>query len=665
MAERKRSVQRGPKKDGETPQLPGSRLPKEQCVGQTCYRLVHGTDEPPSFCPHSELLHDGQEHTVERHVERLAGDFLVTVSPLRDSTGRLIGSVHLARDVTERKRTEGDLRRTTALLDSVRAAQELYLTQGEPEPVFESLLQTLVCMTDSEYGFLDEVLTDDQGKRYKLSLAISDISWDDASRALYAQLRARNLEFRDLNNLAGLPAAQDSLVIANDVPHDAHSRGVSPGHPPLRSFMGIPLHFGGELVGVAGVANRPGGYDEAMARWLEPFLSTTASIIHSVRLRNKERAISEALRESEARLRQAATAGNVGLWDWDLRTNRVYFSPEWKRQIGYLDHEISDDSTEWQDRVHPDDLDRCLRIVRAFIEKPWPNYRLEFRFRHKDGSYRWILAQASLDLDEQGKPIRMLGSHIDITQRKRAEEAQREGERRYAEAEKLAAAGRMAAQVAHEINNPLAGIKNSFRLIRDAVPADHPDHDMVGRIEREIDRITHVVRQMYKLHSPRAQTPTDIPVEETICDVLVMLEPLRREHEVAIELASVLPQLIIKAPEGSLQQVLYNLTANAIQASPRGGVVGIAAEPTDQDHVRISIRDQGPMIPAEVQDRMFEPFFTAETGGGTKTGIGLGLSIVKSIVESLKGRIESESRVGEGTCFHVYLPAKQPETQRA
>ena len=143
-------------------------------------------------------------------------------------------------------------------------------------------------------------------------------------------------------------------------------------------------------------------------------------------------------------------------------------------------------------------------------------------------------------------------------------------------------------------------------------------------------------------------------------DVLVMLEPLGREHEVAIELAPVSPKLIVKAPEGSLQQVLYNLTVNAIQASPQGGTINILAEAVDKDYVRISIRDQGPGIPAEVRDRMFEPFFSADTGGRTKEGIGLGLSIVRSIVESFEGKIDLESRVGEGTSFHVCVPSKQP-----
>lgn len=140
--------------------------------------------------------------------------------------------------------------------------------------------------------------------------------------------------------------------------------------------------------------------------------------------------LNQDLCDREARLRLSVEAANVGLWDWDLQTNAVLYSPEWKRQIGYCDDELSNDFAEWQSRVHPDDLELTLAKVRAFLSNPRGRHEAEFRFRHKDGSYRWIYTHADVLRDAAGKPVRMLGCHIDITERKRAEEALRESHAR-------------------------------------------------------------------------------------------------------------------------------------------------------------------------------------------------------------------------------------------
>ena len=128
------------------------------------------------------------------------------------------------------------------------------------------------------------------------------------------------------------------------------------------------------------------------------------------------------LHETDTRLRLAAQAGNVGLWEWDLVTNHHYCSPEWKSQLGYEDHEIGDDPREWSDRLHPDDAGQAQWAVSEVIANKEPTYRNEFRLRHKDGSYRWILAQATVTFDDRGRPAKMLGSHVDITDRREAEE---------------------------------------------------------------------------------------------------------------------------------------------------------------------------------------------------------------------------------------------------
>ncbi len=136
----------------------------------------------------------------------------------------------------------------------------------------------------------------------------------------------------------------------------------------------------------------------------------------------------EATRLAETRLQRTVQAGRVGLWDWDLDTNQVYFSPEWKRQLGFEPGELPDTLDVWRDRLHPDDADATLAYVRRYIANSEGTFEIEFRLRHKDGTYRWILAQAAIERHEDGT-ARLLGSHVDITERRAAEEERRGSER--------------------------------------------------------------------------------------------------------------------------------------------------------------------------------------------------------------------------------------------
>lgn len=134
------------------------------------------------------------------------------------------------------------------------------------------------------------------------------------------------------------------------------------------------------------------------------------------------------LHEREERLGLVMRATNDGIWDWNVETNEVYYSPRWKSMLGYSENEIPDQFDSWQNLVHPDDIERALREVRAYLAGETPTFYLEHRLRHKDGSYRWILARGISVRDHDGKPYRMVGSHTDISDRKFAEAALQESQ---------------------------------------------------------------------------------------------------------------------------------------------------------------------------------------------------------------------------------------------
>ncbi len=274
--------------------------------------------------------------------------------------------------------------------------------------------------------------------------------------------------------------------------------------------------------------------------------------------------------------------------------------------------------------------------------------------------------------DRDNHVYAILGISRDITARKQMEEQlrqyttglekliedrtrqMREMEKQREENEKLAATGRMAARIAHEINNPLGFIQFAFQLIsRDLNPESRHYH-YLGKIDKEIERIAGIIRQMLDVHRPQRELPQTFRPADTIQDVLLMMQPLTTARGVTVEHDSERAGSNLTLPENMLRQVLYNVILNAVEASAPESRVQIMAQ-AQPDLLTITISDNGHGIPEEVQPRIFEPFFT--TKSATKnSGMGLGLSICKSLVEAMNGTIKITSRVGTGTVCQITLP---------
>jgi PAS domain S-box-containing protein len=257
--------------------------------------------------------------------------------------------------------------------------------------------------------------------------------------------------------------------------------------------------------------------------------------------------------------------------------------------------------------------------------------------------------------DSGGQVTQLLVDGRDLTVRKRAEDVLRE-------VESLTTMGRMAARVAHEINNPLAGIQNAFLLIKDAVPANHPHRSYVGAVEREISRIAGVTRQLYETYRPEQNGTHGTSVSGLVSDAVALLEQVNRASGVRIDVDLTGLPATVRLPEAILRQSLYNLVQNAVEASPPGGLVEVAATVEDGDFV-LKVRDRGPGIPAEIRERVFEPFFTTKPATVRTGGMGLGLSLVGRSVQALGGHVDIHDRDGGGTEFVVRLPIPAVPTE--
>lgn len=169
-------------------------------------------------------------------------------------------------------------RNYAALLKTIRSVQADFIAERGPSEVFEGLLKHLLSISRSEYGFIGQVLHDNDGAFLKTH-AISNIAWNDDTREFYATNAPDGLEFRNLETLFGQVIVTGEPVIANEPSTDSRSGGLPEGHPDLNAFLGIPLYHGSEMIGMAGIANHEGGYDKDDVEFLQPLLATTAHLI--------------------------------------------------------------------------------------------------------------------------------------------------------------------------------------------------------------------------------------------------------------------------------------------------------------------------------------------------------------------------------------------------
>ncbi len=364
------------------------------------------------------------------------------------------------------------------------------------------------------------------------------------------------------------------------------------------------------------------------------------------------------LRRAEERLREAVTAGNVGLWDWDVRSGVVQYSAEWKRQLGYEPHELTDDLSEWSRRLHPDDAARAQESMHAYLQGTRPRYEIEFRLRHRDGSYRNILSRGTRVLDAEGTPVRMVGSHLDLTDHTWLK-AQLQ------HAQKMESVGRLAGGVAHDFNNLLTVINATADLGIQRLRPDDPLFAELTEIRHAGERAASLTRQLLAFSRSQIVAPEVVCFNVVVGRLRTMLARLIGEHiELVVDGDPDLGAAM--ADPSQVEQVVMNLVVNARDAMPSGGRLTIATRNVDDPqlapgpHVMLEVTDTGAGMDEAVRAHIFEPFFTTKEAG---KGTGLGLATVYGIVQQAGGLVLVDSEPGRGSRFRVLLPRVPDVTQ--
>jgi PAS domain S-box-containing protein len=366
----------------------------------------------------------------------------------------------------------------------------------------------------------------------------------------------------------------------------------------------------------------------------------------------------EAAWRSATYLAEAQRLSQTGSWAWDVREDRmVYWSDELYRIWGFDPADGVPSIERARERVHPGDRERVRQASIAGTAE------MEYRLLMPDGSVKHLRSLRQPIVDAAGKITEVIGTAMDVTERKRAEE---ERERLHllqaelARTDRITTMGALTASLAHEVRQPIAAARaNAQAVIRwldraESGEAREAAARMVGDVDRA-DAIVGRVRAMYRKGEPQ-RAPVD--VNEVARETLALLHAEAQRHSVSVraDLASGLP--VVAADRVQLQQVFMNLVLNAIEAlQPAGGELTVRSERRDDQSLVFSVSDTGAGLSPDSAHAIFEAFFTTKP-----QGTGMGLSICRSIVESHGGRLWADSTPGSGATFRFSLPAARSTT---
>ena len=369
--------------------------------------------------------------------------------------------------------------------------------------------------------------------------------------------------------------------------------------------------------------------------------------------RARERRAEAALRESEEQLRLAAVAAGIGVWSWIPGTSRVSVSANWRQLFGVApDAEVTFET--WRDALHPDDRERAARELQEASDAR-REFDTEYRVVRPDGSLRWIVDRGRAYYDGAGRPARMGGVNVDITEQKAAEEALREADRRKNE---------FLGMLSHELRNPLAPIRNSIAVLRHLVAGERAQRarEVIERHSAHLTRLVDDLLDVTRIARGKIQIRCeDLDLREAVRRAADDFSPTMQARGIAFRAAIADREVWCHADPTRLAQILGNLLHNAAKFTKPGDAVTLSLEVADGEAV-LRVRDTGAGMDPALLARAFEPFIQGErTLARTEGGLGLGLALVKGIAELHGGSVRASSAgKGLGTELEVRLPLAAP-----
>jgi len=601
---------------------------------------------------HRIILPDGNMRWVHEGVEAIF-----------DELGEVVQIQGTVQDITERKLAETERRKDHKLMQLVTETQNDYLHGYETRGIFKKLLQGILDLVDSEYGFITQVFYTSEGSQYLKSVAITDLTWNDETWALFNKYETRGMDSCNMETLFGRTLTTGRPVISNNPANDKYAAGLPPGHPPINSYLGLPFFLGRKMIGMISIANRPGGYNESIIHYLEPALNACAYIFDRI-------AAEKTLKESEAKYRGLVNSSMDAVTLCDGK----YFvdvNPAGLELFGFNSKEefYRYPPTDLSPAVQPngrDSQELAEEMIKRAVEQG--SHRYEWLHKRLDGSeFLTEISLSSVELNGQ----QMIQADIrDISARKQAEKENELLQKTLLQSQKMEALGLLTGGIAHDFNNILTVIMGYAELGLEL--EDDFDRDEVRSYLSEVSqagvRARCLISQMlaFSRSDANERELRLVELSPLLDDAVKMLRPIfpsTIDFHCQVEES----MLVVTADPVHIHQIIMNLCINARDAVGEHGSIelklrlahdedGVCASclaPVKGKFVEISVRDSGGGIEPDKLTQIFEPFYTTkEVGKGT----GMGLSVIHGIMHRLGGHILVDSRTSEGAEFRLLFP---------
>jgi two-component system, sensor histidine kinase and response regulator len=375
--------------------------------------------------------------------------------------------------------------------------------------------------------------------------------------------------------------------------------------------------------------------------------------------------IESLLNKSLKRFDLAMQGANDGLYDWDLISDEVYYSPRWKSMLGYENTELPNTFSVWESLVHPDDLDKSWKMLSAFLEGKRDNFNIEFRMLHKDGHWVDILSRATMEFSGDGTPIRVVGTHVDISDNRQVEVQLRQAKEEAESANQ--AKSEFLAAMSHDLRTPLNAIMGFSDMMRQKafgpLGNEHYDEyaDDIHSSGSLLVSLINDVLDLSKIEAGKYELADETLSLTSIIEVSIRQSaPLADISNLTLssDISSDLPHLV--GDERALTQILNNLVSNAIKFTPSGGKVFLSATLQQDNSIIITIRDSGIGMSEEGIATALRPFEQIDGSKSRKhEGTGLGLHLCVNLMELFGGSIRFESEEDRGTTVTLQFPSER------